>query len=88
MLKEAAVKLAALHAGENRAYGITPGQIERLAAATARTAKATSKAQRETDAVSRVAIRKTARVVAVNGGEGGIRTPGATRAHVISSHAG
>jgi integrase len=32
MLKEAAVKLAALHAGENRAYGMTPGQIERLAA--------------------------------------------------------
>ena len=33
MLKEAAVKLANLHAGENRAYGLTPGQIERLAVA-------------------------------------------------------
>jgi len=31
MLKEAAVKLAVLHAGENRTYGLTPGQIERLA---------------------------------------------------------
>jgi len=30
MLKEAAVKLAVLHAGENRTYGLTPGQIERL----------------------------------------------------------
>jgi integrase len=33
MLKEAAIKLATLHAGENRAYGLTPGQIERLAVA-------------------------------------------------------
>lgn len=43
MLKEAAVKLATLHAGENRAYGLTPGQIERLAvAATVATATAST----------------------------------------------
>lgn len=31
MLKEAAIKLAALHASESRAHGLTSGQIERLA---------------------------------------------------------
>jgi hypothetical protein len=44
MLKEAAVKLATLHAGENRSYGLTPGQIERLAvAATVAAAISTAK---------------------------------------------
>src|SRR5205823_5704998 len=32
-MREAAVKLAALHASENRGYRMTPGQIERLAKA-------------------------------------------------------
>jgi hypothetical protein len=32
-MHEAAVKLAALHANENRGYGMTPGQIDRLAKA-------------------------------------------------------
>ena len=34
-LKEAAAKLAKLHAGENRTYALTPAQIERLAQAAA-----------------------------------------------------
>jgi hypothetical protein len=32
-MREAAVKLAALHAGEDRSHAMTPGQIERLAKA-------------------------------------------------------